>query len=42
MTLLAGLDGPVCDLHRLQLGHLGQKQLRELGRLLLACRPRTA
>ncbi|HEX4311032.1 MAG TPA: MarR family transcriptional regulator [Acidobacteriaceae bacterium] len=41
LAFLGRLDGPVCDLHRRQLGHLGQKQLRLLGRLLLACRPRT-
>jgi DNA-binding MarR family transcriptional regulator len=37
LALLARLDGPVCDLHRRQLGHLGQKKLRQLGELLLAC-----
>ncbi len=38
LHLLAHLDQPVCDLHRRQLGHLGPRKLRELARLLLACR----
>jgi len=38
LALLASLDSPVCALHRRQLGHLQPKQLRELTRLLLACR----
>jgi DNA-binding MarR family transcriptional regulator len=42
LALLARLDDPFCDLHRRQLGHLGQKRLRELGQLLLACRRETA
>lgn len=36
--LLARLDEPVCGIHRRQLGHLGQKRLDELSRLLAACR----
>ncbi|MGD0366198.1 MAG: MarR family transcriptional regulator [Acidobacteriaceae bacterium] len=39
--LLASLDRPVCDLHRRQIGHLGLRRLRELSRLLLACRAET-
>jgi DNA-binding MarR family transcriptional regulator len=38
LKLLARLDPPICDLHRRQIGHLGSRQLRELARLLLACR----
>lgn len=38
LKLLARLDRIVCDLHRRQIGHLGPRQLRELTRLLLACR----
>ena len=42
LALLARLDGPVCDLHRRQLGHLGRKKLRQLAELLLACSSRIA
>jgi DNA-binding MarR family transcriptional regulator len=38
LKLLARLDRPICDLHRRQMGHLGSSRLRELARLLLACR----
>ncbi|MGC2300473.1 MAG: MarR family transcriptional regulator [Acidobacteriaceae bacterium] len=41
LKLLARLDRPICDLHRRQIGHLGSRQLRELARLLLACREKT-
>jgi DNA-binding MarR family transcriptional regulator len=34
LRLLAELDGPVAETHRRQLGHLGEKQLATLGRLL--------
>ncbi len=34
--LLAELDGPVAETHRRQLGHLGERQLATLGRLLKA------
>ncbi len=37
-ALLARLDEPVQEVHRKQLGHLGQKRLRELSELLAACR----
>ena len=36
--LLARLDGPIQEVHRKQLGHLGHKRLRELGEMLAACR----
>lgn len=38
LALLARLGSPVCELHRRQLGHLSQTQLRQLSRLLLAAR----
>ncbi len=38
LKLLAGLDGPVEQAHRKQLGHLGRERLRALGELLQACR----
>lgn len=38
LETLARLDEPICSAHRRQLGHLGQKRLRELSRLLAACR----
>ncbi len=34
LRVLAELDGPVVETHRRQLGHLGEKQLATLGRLL--------
>ncbi|MCA1568157.1 MAG: MarR family transcriptional regulator [Acidobacteria bacterium] len=34
LRVLAELDGPVAETHRRQLGHLGEKQLVTLGRLL--------
>ena len=42
LELLARLDEPVLESHRKQLGHLGQKRLRELGELLAACRSQLA
>jgi DNA-binding MarR family transcriptional regulator len=42
LALLARLDQPVQDLHREQLGHLGEKRLKELSELLAACRSSTA
>jgi DNA-binding MarR family transcriptional regulator len=39
LALLARLDPLVCGLHRRQLGHLSQNQLRQLSRVLLAARP---
>jgi DNA-binding MarR family transcriptional regulator len=38
LRVLDGLDGPVVETHRSQLGHLGEKQLATLGRLLKAAR----
>lgn len=38
LDLLRRLDEPVLEAHRNQLGHLGQKRLRELSELLAACR----
>ncbi len=38
MDLLAGLDGPVVEAHRRQLGHLGKDRLRALSGLLEAAR----
>lgn len=40
LALLAGLDGPVREAHRRQLGHLGRARLRELRGLLRAARSR--
>ncbi len=42
LALLACLHKPVCDMHRRQLGHLSQNQLRQLSRLLLAARQAVA
>ena len=36
LRVLAELDGPVAETHRRQLGHMGEKQLAMLGRLLKA------
>ena len=38
LRTLAGLDGPIVECHRRQLGHLGEKQLAALSRLLDAAR----
>lgn len=40
LALLARLDDLVQGTHRKQLGHLGEKRLRELSELLTACRSR--
>jgi DNA-binding MarR family transcriptional regulator len=39
LALLAWLDGPVRQIHREQLGHLGAPKIRQLESLLRACRP---
>jgi DNA-binding MarR family transcriptional regulator len=36
LRVLAELDGPVAETHRRQLGHLGEKQLATMGKLLNA------
>lgn len=38
--MLAALDGPVRQLHREQLGHLGPRKVQQLSRLLCAARQR--
>jgi DNA-binding MarR family transcriptional regulator len=38
LTLLSGLDEPIRETHRKLLGHLGAARLRELLKLLEACR----
>lgn len=38
LRVLEELDGPVAETHRNQLGHLGEKQLATLGKLLKAAR----
>ena len=38
LRILAELDGPVAETHRRQLGHLGERQLAALGKLLKAAR----
>ena len=38
LRLLARLDGPVEEIHRRQLGHLGRDRLETLAALLEACR----
>lgn len=38
LELLRALDGPVAEMHRAQLGHLSQDELRTLARLLEAAR----
>ena len=38
LRLLAGLDEPVEEAHRRQLGHLGRERLRALTELLQAAR----
>jgi DNA-binding MarR family transcriptional regulator len=40
LDLLGELDGPVLELHRQQLGHLGRKRLGELVKFLEAVRDR--
>ena len=42
LELLGRLDHPVQEAHRAQLGHLGEKRLKQLGELLAACRERLA
>lgn len=42
LDLLGKLDEPVQAVHREQLGHLGEKRLKELSELLTACRDRLA
>jgi DNA-binding MarR family transcriptional regulator len=37
--LLAGLDRPVAELHKRQLGHLSQRELELLGRLIAKATP---
>ena len=39
LRVLAGLDAPMVECHRRQLGHLGAARLASLGRLLDAARP---
>jgi DNA-binding MarR family transcriptional regulator len=38
LRVLADLDGPVAETHRRQLGHLSEKQLATMGKLLKAAR----
>lgn len=40
LVLLARIDRPMIEVHRDQLGHLGEKRLGELRDLLKACRDR--
>jgi len=40
--LVGRLDEPILAIHREQLGHLGEKRLKELSELLSACRDRRA
>src|SRR5271168_3384339 len=42
LKLLAGLDDPIRDAHRKQLGHLGPKRLRTLAELLRMARSRVS
>jgi DNA-binding MarR family transcriptional regulator len=42
LDLVGRLDGPVQAVHREQLGHLGEKRLKNLSELLTACRDRLA
>lgn len=39
LELLSRIDGPMCELHRRQLGRLGPNRLHDLRRLVLVCRP---
>ncbi len=41
LKLLARLDEPVQEIHRKQLGHLGEKRMQALADLLQECRART-
>jgi hypothetical protein len=41
IALVNRLDGPVQDVHRRQLGHLGGKRLKMLAELLVLCRSQT-
>ncbi len=41
LRVLAELDKPIAETHRSQLGHLGEKQLARLGKLLEAARNRS-
>jgi DNA-binding MarR family transcriptional regulator len=41
LRVLAELDKPVAQCHRRQLGHLGEKQLASLAKLLQAVRDKT-
>jgi DNA-binding MarR family transcriptional regulator len=40
MELLSKIDGPLLELHRMQLGHMSRGELKELNRLLVKCRCR--
>ena len=42
LQLLADLDGPVTDIHRQQLGHLGREGMRSLQELLEKARAKVA
>lgn len=42
LRLLGGLDDPIQEAHREQLGHLGRHRLEALAELLRVCRERTA
>src|SRR2546426_6626416 len=42
LKLLARLDAPIQEVHRKQLGHLGQERLRALTELLHACRTKVS
>ena len=42
LTLLGRLDEPVQEAHRAQLGHLGEKRLKQLSEMLAGCRERLA
>jgi DNA-binding MarR family transcriptional regulator len=42
LALVGRLDEPIQAVHREQLGHFGEKRLRELSELLTACRGRLA
>jgi DNA-binding MarR family transcriptional regulator len=42
LELLSDLDGPVTDIHKQQLGHLGRERLKALAELLAAARERSS
>lgn len=42
LHLLAGLDGPIAECHRRQIGHLGKDRLASLGKLLEVAREQRA